>query len=205
MAIRRWWSRRPAIRSPACATRWPASPPAGTWSWSTSRRTCWPGPLLARRAAEAGTVYSLAYGDQPALIVELVDWARTCGFEVVCAGKGTKYLPAYHASTPDTVWQHYGISPGARRERRHEREDVQLVPGRHEVRDRDGRGGERDGAAAGGRMGCASRHAGATSWPRRSSRPATAERSRTRGPWRWSRHCSVTAVPSSAIFAGGCT
>ena len=69
------------------------------------------GPLLARRAAEAGTVYSLAYGDQPALIVELVDWARTCGFEVVCAGKGTKYLPAYHASTPDTVWQHYGITP----------------------------------------------------------------------------------------------
>ena len=69
------------------------------------------GPLLARRAAEAGTVYSLAYGDQPALIVELVDWARTCGFEVVCAGKGTKYLPAFHASTPDTVWQHYGISP----------------------------------------------------------------------------------------------
>ena len=69
------------------------------------------GPLLARRAAEAGTVYSLAYGDQPALIVELVDWARTCGFDVVCAGKGTKYLPAYHASTPETVWQHYGISP----------------------------------------------------------------------------------------------
>ncbi len=69
------------------------------------------GPLLARRAAQAGTVYSLAYGDQPALIVELVDWARTCGFEVVCAGKGTRYLPAFHASTPDTVWRHYGISP----------------------------------------------------------------------------------------------
>ena len=68
------------------------------------------GPLLAHRASEAGTVYSLAYGDQPALIIELVDWARTCGFEVVCAGKGTKYLPDYHASTPDSVWQHYGIS-----------------------------------------------------------------------------------------------
>src|SRR5690606_23231372 len=37
------------------------------------------GPLLARRAAEAGVVYSLAYGDQPALICELVDWARTAG------------------------------------------------------------------------------------------------------------------------------
>ena len=68
------------------------------------------GPLLARRAAEAGIVYSFAYGDQPALIAELVDWARTAGFEVVCAGKGTKYLPAYHQSTPDTVWGHYGFS-----------------------------------------------------------------------------------------------
>src|SRR3954469_9239512 len=68
------------------------------------------GPLLARRAQEAGIVYSLAYGDQPALICELVDWARTAGFTVVAAGKGTKYLPAYHASTPKTVWGHYGFS-----------------------------------------------------------------------------------------------
>ncbi|MBV8624284.1 MAG: Gfo/Idh/MocA family oxidoreductase [Herbaspirillum sp.] len=68
------------------------------------------GPLLARRAAEAGIIYSMAYGDQPALIAEMVDWARTSGFEVVCAGKGTKYLPVYHQSTPDTVWGHYGFS-----------------------------------------------------------------------------------------------
>jgi predicted homoserine dehydrogenase-like protein len=69
------------------------------------------GPLLARRAREAGIVYTLAYGDQPALICEMVDWARTAGFEVVAAGKGTKYLPAYHASTPETVWGHYGFTP----------------------------------------------------------------------------------------------
>jgi predicted homoserine dehydrogenase-like protein len=68
------------------------------------------GPLLAKRAEEAGIVYSLAYGDQPALICEMVDWARAAGFDVVAAGKGTKYLPAYHASTPDTVWGHYGFS-----------------------------------------------------------------------------------------------
>jgi predicted homoserine dehydrogenase-like protein len=68
------------------------------------------GPLLAQRAREAGIVYSLAYGDQPALICELVDWARACGFEVIAAGKGTKYLPAYHASTPETVWGHYGLT-----------------------------------------------------------------------------------------------
>ena len=69
------------------------------------------GPLLARRAAAAGIVYSMAYGDQPALIAEMVDWARAAGFEVVAAGKGTKYLPAYHVSTPDTVWGHYGLTP----------------------------------------------------------------------------------------------
>jgi predicted homoserine dehydrogenase-like protein len=68
------------------------------------------GPLLARRAAQAGIGYSAAYGDQPALAAELVDWARTAGFEVIAAGKGTKYLPVYHASTPDTVWGHYGFS-----------------------------------------------------------------------------------------------
>ena len=68
------------------------------------------GPLLARRAREHDVVYSLAYGDQPALICEMVDWCRAAGFEVVAAGKGTKYLPEYHASTPDTVWPYYGFS-----------------------------------------------------------------------------------------------
>lgn len=68
------------------------------------------GPLLARRAKEAGIIYSMASGDQPALIAEMVDWARTIGMEVVCAGKGTKYLPIYHQSTPETVWGHYGFN-----------------------------------------------------------------------------------------------
>jgi predicted homoserine dehydrogenase-like protein len=62
------------------------------------------GPLLARKAKAAGVVYSLAWGDQPALICEHVDWARACGFTVVAAGKGTRYEPHYHRSTPDTVW-----------------------------------------------------------------------------------------------------
>lgn len=68
------------------------------------------GPLLAQSCEDAGVVYSLAYGDQPALICEMVDWARTAGFEVVGAGKGTKYLPGFHQSTPETVWGHYGFS-----------------------------------------------------------------------------------------------
>jgi predicted homoserine dehydrogenase-like protein len=62
------------------------------------------GPLLARKAKSAGVVYSLAWGDQPALICEHVDWARACGFTVIAAGKGTRYEPHYHRSTPDTVW-----------------------------------------------------------------------------------------------------
>lgn len=69
------------------------------------------GPVLARRAAEAGVIYSLAFGDQPALICDLVDWARTCGFPVVAAGRGHKWLPHFCESTPQTVWGHYGLTP----------------------------------------------------------------------------------------------
>ena len=69
------------------------------------------GPLLAHKAAQAGVVYSLAFGDQPALICDLVDWARTCGFPVVAAGRGHKWLPHFNQSTPDTVWGNYGLTP----------------------------------------------------------------------------------------------
>jgi predicted homoserine dehydrogenase-like protein len=69
------------------------------------------GPLLARKAREAGVIYSLAFGDQPALICDLVDWARTCGFPVVAAGRGHKWLPHFCESTPETVWGYYGLTP----------------------------------------------------------------------------------------------
>ena len=69
------------------------------------------GPMLAERAREAGVVYSLAYGDQPAIICDLVDWARAAGFNVVAAGRGHKWLPHYAQSTPDTVWDHWGLTP----------------------------------------------------------------------------------------------
>lgn len=68
------------------------------------------GPALAQRAKAAGVVYSMAFGDQPALIWELIDWARTSGFDVVCAGKGAKYLPGYHQMNPDNVWEHWEFS-----------------------------------------------------------------------------------------------
>lgn len=66
------------------------------------------GPLLAHKAGSAGVVYSLAWGDQPAIICEHVDWARASGFSVVAAGKGTRYLPHFHQSTPDTVFDNLG-------------------------------------------------------------------------------------------------
>ncbi len=68
------------------------------------------GPILRRRAERAGVAYSFAYGDQPALVCELVDWARACNFEVVAAGKGTRHLPHFHYSTPETVFEFYGIA-----------------------------------------------------------------------------------------------
>jgi predicted homoserine dehydrogenase-like protein len=74
------------------------------------------GPVLAAKARAKGVVYSMAYGDQPALVAEMVDWARSAGFMVAAAGKGTKYLPAYHQVTPDDVWSHYGLTPEAARQ-----------------------------------------------------------------------------------------
>jgi predicted homoserine dehydrogenase-like protein len=68
------------------------------------------GPYLHQLAQRAGVVYTMAYGDQPAIICELVDWARTCGFEVVAAGKGTKFAPRYRRSTPDTAFANYGFT-----------------------------------------------------------------------------------------------
>jgi len=68
------------------------------------------GPLLARKAQQAGVVYSLAYGDQPALICDLVDWAQTSGFNVIAAGRGHKWLPHFAQSTPETVWGYYGLT-----------------------------------------------------------------------------------------------
>ena len=68
------------------------------------------GPLLAQKASAAGVVYSMAYGDQPALICELVEWAQMCGFDVVCAGKGSRYLPSFCAANPDNVWEYLGFS-----------------------------------------------------------------------------------------------
>ena len=104
------------------------------------------GPLLAEEARKAGVVYSLAYGDQPALTAEMVDWARATGFRVVAAGKGTKYLPAYHDVTPEGVWAPLRADGRRSAVGRHEPANVQLVSRRHQIRDRNGRDRQRDRA-----------------------------------------------------------
>ena len=68
------------------------------------------GPSLSEEANSADVVFSMAYGDQPSLTLEIIEWARASGFKVTAAGKGTKYMPEYHYSTPKTVWDHYGLT-----------------------------------------------------------------------------------------------
>ena len=68
------------------------------------------GPSLSAEANSAEVVFSMAYGDQPSLTLEIIEWARASGFKVTAAGKGTKYIPEYHYSTPKTVWDHYGLT-----------------------------------------------------------------------------------------------
>ena len=70
--------------------------------------TC--GKYLCDLAKENNVICSMAYGDQPSLILEQIEWARLNGFDVVCAGKGTKYHPTFEYSTPDTVWGYYGLT-----------------------------------------------------------------------------------------------
>ena len=114
------------------------------------------GPLLAQKAAEAGVVYSLAYGDQPALICDLVDWARAAGFP----GRGGRARPQVAAALRAIdARDRVGLlrpDAGAGEARRPEPEDVQFVPRRLEAGDRDHRGVQRHRPDAGARRACLS-------------------------------------------------
>jgi len=68
------------------------------------------GKYLSDLAKENNIIYSMAYGDQPSLILEQIEWARLNGFFVTCAGKGTKYHPSFEYSTPENVWDNYGMT-----------------------------------------------------------------------------------------------
>jgi predicted homoserine dehydrogenase-like protein len=68
------------------------------------------GKYLSDLAKEHDVNYSMAYGDQPSLILEQIEWARLNGFYVTCAGKGTKYHSSFEYSTPENVWDNYGLT-----------------------------------------------------------------------------------------------
>ena len=160
------------------------------------------GPLLAEEARKAGVVYSLAYGDQPALTAEMVDWARATGFRVVAAGKGTKYLPAYHDVTPEGVWGHYGLTAG-------EAQSAGMNPQMFNSF-LDGTKSAIEMAAIANATGLdvpAGRPAVSALRRRRSAACDAAARRRAacwRNPawWRWCRRWSATAGRCSAICAG---
>jgi predicted homoserine dehydrogenase-like protein len=68
------------------------------------------GALLRRLADSVGVVYSLVDGDQPGCTMNMVDWARALGFEVVAAGRGTVMLGDDREGTPDSVPERFGFS-----------------------------------------------------------------------------------------------
>jgi hypothetical protein len=154
-------STRPATPPPASPTRSRAATHGKHVVMVNVEADALAGPLLARARRAAGIVYSLAYGDQPALICEMVDWGRAAGFEVVARRQGHQ-VPA-RVSRVDAGHRvaHYGFTR-ERRRRRFQRADVQLVPRRHEERDRDGRRGQRDGPDARARRPRVSRRAAST-------------------------------------------
>lgn len=60
------------------------------------------GPILRKKAENAGIVYSLAAGDEPAAILELYRFANALGFTIVSAGKG-KNNPLDIYATPKDI------------------------------------------------------------------------------------------------------
>jgi predicted homoserine dehydrogenase-like protein len=49
------------------------------------------GPYLAHLAGQRGKVVTPVDGDQPSLLIGLVTWAQTLGFDIVAAGKSSEY------------------------------------------------------------------------------------------------------------------
>ena len=68
------------------------------------------GSTLRRLADEAGVVYPLADGDQPAVIKRLGDWARALGYPIVAAGRGTRFYRDDAVGVPEEAFSRYGYS-----------------------------------------------------------------------------------------------
>ena len=136
------------------------------------------GPLLAHRAKAAGVVYSLAWGDQPALICEHVDWARAAGFKVICAGKGTRYRAALPQVQSRQCVGHTRQISEHFRSQVDQSENVQQLRRRHQVRHRDDRGLQRH------RIGAAERRSRISRRPRALNSPISASLKAMVARWR---------------------
>lgn len=60
------------------------------------------GPILYKYAKEAGVIYTGTAGDEPGAVMELYDFAKRLGFEVLAMGKG-KNNPLDVEANPDSV------------------------------------------------------------------------------------------------------
>ncbi|MEE8355704.1 MAG: hypothetical protein V3R33_00205 [Anaerolineales bacterium] len=60
------------------------------------------GRILKKKAADAGVLYSVSSGDEPGCLMELFDYVKSLGYEVITIGKG-KNNPLNTAATPDMV------------------------------------------------------------------------------------------------------
>lgn len=67
------------------------------------------GPILRRLADSAGVVYTCVDGDQPGCTMNIIEWAKALGFEIVAAGRGTTLFDTDRAGTPDTVPERFGF------------------------------------------------------------------------------------------------
>jgi predicted homoserine dehydrogenase-like protein len=59
------------------------------------------GPILKQRADQAGIVYTNADGDQPGVLMRLIEYCRGCGFEVRCAVNCKGFMDI--RATPDSI------------------------------------------------------------------------------------------------------
>jgi predicted homoserine dehydrogenase-like protein len=60
------------------------------------------GHILKRKAAQAGVLYSVSSGDEPGCLMEIYDYVKSIGYEVITIGKG-KNNPLNNSATPDMV------------------------------------------------------------------------------------------------------
>lgn len=61
------------------------------------------GPWLTRLAQQHGRIFTPLDGDQPALLIGLISWAQTLGFEIIAAGKSSEYDFIWHQEQQSIV------------------------------------------------------------------------------------------------------